>query len=177
MGMRNWSLVFAVALLTTHGAGAQEPLPRGFQEFTLGQSLEEVKDLLGRSPSFRYRGEPDVTFLLRPNTHLIEVEGGFFIRRGLFQFREDRLIVITLELDPSRIDYFSVFTTLSEKYGPPDRLDPAGAFWQDEDVVVSVEKPLSVKYQDRRALEEIRRAVGVRQTIQALTREQFLRQF
>jgi len=140
-------------------------------------SLDEVKEKLKQSPSFRYRGDPDVTFLLRPNTNLIEVEGNYFIRRGFFQFRENRLIILTLELYPERIDYFSVYTTLSKKYGEPTRLDPAGAFWIGEGVVMSVEKPLSVKYQDRRTLEELRQAARTTQTIQELTRERFLDQF
>jgi len=42
---------------------------------------------------------------------------------------------------------------------------------------MSVEKPLSVKYQDRRTLEELRQAARTTQTIQELTRERFLDQF
>lgn len=170
---------FLVPLLVVavSSAAQENPLPLGFVDYRLGMSLEEVKRLLQQDGNFRYRGDPDVTFLLRPNTHLIDAEGAFFIRRGFFQFREDRLIILTLELNPQRIDYFSVFTALRRKYGEPTRLDPQGAFWEGEEVVLSLERPLSVKYQDRRTMEQLRQAARTTQTIQALTRERFLEQF
>ncbi len=170
--MRCFLMVIALS-----AAAQPQQLPLGFQEYRLGMSLQEVKETLRRDSNFRYRGDPDVTFLLRPNTNLIDVEGGFFIRRGYFQFREERLIILTLELQPQRLDYFSLFTTLSKKYGEPTRLDPSGAFWENEEVLLSLEKPLTVKYQDRRTMEELRQAARTEQTLQALTRERFLDQF
>lgn len=168
-------------LLVTLRLVAQETqrqdLPRGWKEIVVGMSLEEAKKILEGNPDFRYRGDPDVSMLLQPNTNLIETEGSYFIRRAALQFREGKLYSLALDLNTDRIDYFSVFTALSSKYGDPDRLDPTGAFWQNEAILLSLEKPLTVKYQDRQVLEQLRQASGVKGTIQELTREQFLRQF
>lgn len=174
---RSMRLRFVLLLVACLAHAQNQALPRGFQEYRLGMSLQEVKEALRRDANFRYRGDPDVTFLLRPNTNLIDVEGGFFIRRGFFQFREERLVILTLELHPQRLDYFSLFTTLSKKYGEPTRLDPSGAFWENEEVLLSLEKPLTVKYQDRQMMEELRQAARTEQTLQALTRERFMDQF
>ncbi len=168
-------LVF-LHLLVPQGTG-REPLPRGWKDLLLGISLEDAKNNLKANADFRYRGDPDVTFLLQPNTNLIETEGSYFFSRAALQFAGEKLFILTLDLRQDRIDYFSLFSAFSKKYGDPNRLDPKGAFWENGDTMFSLEKPLTVKYTDLKKLEELRSAARVQGTIQELTREQFLEQF
>ena len=122
--------------------------PNGFQAITLGMSLEAVKAALQEEPLFDFVGDPDVSLLPTGERQLIETDGTAFIERGYFQFADDALFLLTLRLDPARVDYFSMLTTLSVKYGDPGALSPRDAVWQFGDVRMSLERPVVVKYQN-----------------------------
>ena len=64
------------------------------------------------------------------------------------QFSEDKLYIMTVVLDSDKIDYYSMYQSLSKKYGEPDSLSPRKALWNSDTVRLSLEKPLSVKYID-----------------------------
>jgi hypothetical protein len=46
------------------------------------------------------------------------------------------------------VDHYSVFTSLVEKYGQPDSLNPQQAVWETETTRLALERPLTVKYID-----------------------------
>ncbi len=152
-------------------------LPRGFRGIELGMELEAVKSLLARDPLFDYRGDADVSFLPVARQTLIECPGNAFVRRAYLQFEENRLFIIILDLDPRRLDYFSVFSTLSARYGDPGRISPAGAVWLSDQVRLSLERPLTVKYIDRPVFERLRDQGQARQKLKDTSRRQFLDQF
>ena len=63
--------------------------------------------------------------LERENLSLMEVEGFGFFASAQFQFsQDDRLYAMLLVMDPENIDYYSVYSTLTEKYGNPADLSP-----------------------------------------------------
>ena len=143
--------IVASALLVAGLASAQEAgsaTPTGFRAITLGMSLDAVKAALEEEPLFSFSGDPEVTLLPTGEQRLIETDGTAFIDRGYFQFADDRLFLLTLRLDPERVDYFSMLTTLSGKYGDPGELSPRDAVWQFGDVRLALERPVVVKYQD-----------------------------
>ena len=152
-------------------------LPRGFGNLVLGLELEELKQRLLTDPSFQYRGDPEVSLVPREEQHLVETRGGPFVEHAVFQFHEDRLFTITLNLNRGRLDYFTMYTTLRERYGEPDRLDPQQMIWEDDAVRISLECPLTVRYLDLLVFEERRREAGVRDTIRRQLRDEFLELF
>lgn len=156
---------------------AQEALPRGFESLTLGLDRAELDRQLQAHPSFLYRGGPDATLLERPNEALIEAEGAYYVRRGWFQLASDRVFLITLDLDTRRLDYFTLFNTFSAKYGPPVSLNPDLARWQDGSTLLTLERPLRVKYIDRLTWEARLAERSQRGTNEALARELFLEKF
>jgi hypothetical protein len=160
----------------TFGQTSAEP-PRGFRSIELGMELEEVKRLLIDDPLFDYRGDPDISFLPLPPQTLIETSGSSFIRRAYFQFDEDLLYIITLAMDPERLDYYTLYSTLSEKYGQPESLDPTGAVWRFGGVRLSLERPLSVKYIDSTVFEALQEAGQVQEDLWEISKENFLQQF
>jgi hypothetical protein len=174
-------LLLILAVLPAASLPGQTPVepPRGFRSIELGMGLEEVKGLLIDDPLFDYRGDPDISFLPLPPQTLIETSGSSFIRRAYFQFEEDLLYIITLAMDPERLDYYTLYSTLSEKYGQPESLDPTGAVWRFEDagVRLSLERPLSVKYIDSTVFEALQEAGQVREDLWEISRENFLQQF
>ena len=140
----------------------------------LGMDIESVKAELDANPYFDFRGDPDVSMLLTPNRQLIECSGFSFVSKGYFQFYEDKLIIITLELDRQRLDFYTMHTSFTAKYGRASRIDPDGAYWENESVMLNIEKPLSVKYMDKKTLESI--AAGRQETERrgSRSKEEFL---
>ncbi|OQX29174.1 MAG: hypothetical protein B0D92_05110 [Spirochaeta sp. LUC14_002_19_P3] len=127
-------------------------------------SADMVKEKLSKDGWFNYRGEEDVSLLERPRASLIEAEGSLFFSRGLFQFENNILVAIILELDPNTIDWYTVFTSMQNKYGVPNEATPGRMWWEDGNTRLAMERPFTVKYLDMEVFdamlaEEMDRAV------------------
>jgi hypothetical protein len=156
---------------------SETPAPPGFAGIEMGMALDVVKELLKRDPQFRFRGDPDVSMLARPNESLIETEGLSFIERAYFQFYEGKLYTIILALNPERVDHYTMYTVLVDRYGEPSSLDPTEAVWEFDSIRMVLERPLSVKYIDNLVFNEILRQNARAESLNALSRERFLEQF
>ncbi|AHC15292.1 hypothetical protein [Salinispira pacifica] len=153
------------------------PLPGGFTDLMLGTELEELKRRLEANRQFDYRGDPDVSFSPSSEQALIRTDGRGFMESGVFQFHEDRLFSITLNIDTEQMDYFTMFRDLQNKYGEPDYLDPQLSYWEGSGVRMVLEKPLSVKYIDMQVFDQIREDGAARESLGELSRELFLDNF
>lgn len=154
----------------------ERPLQRGFSSVTLGMGLDAVKQMLQQDDFFRYRGDPDVSLIPSTNTPLIDAAGRAYIRRGLFQFRENQLYLISLVLDGGRIDYFSVYESLVRQYGEPDSLSPQLTVWTDDQTRISLERPLTVKYTDVTTFDAIVEEGQMLEALEDISRDLFLEQ-
>jgi hypothetical protein len=163
----------AVPAQLTPGAS----LPTAFRGLSLGMGLDQAKAALKADPLFRYRGDPDVSFLPQTSQYLIECEGASFLRRAYFQFADGRLFIIILVLDDRKLDHYSLFSTLTAKYGQPSSLSPQETVWQGDAVRFSLERPLTVKYVDARTFASILSQGGAQKDLEQLSREKFLEQF
>jgi hypothetical protein len=168
--------VSAVAAASTVPGVSQAP-PSQFRGITLGMGMEEVKAALKADPLFRYRGDPDVSFLPQSAQYLIECEGASWIKRAYFQFADSRLFVMILVLDTVKLDHYSLFTALSAKYGPPSSLSPTESVWDSDPVRFSLERPLTVKYVDNKTFKALLSTSGVPASVDQLSRDGFLGQF
>ena len=152
-------------------------LPRGFGDIRFGMSRQEVGTLLMEDPNFNYRGDPDVQFLPRREDVVIDTDGFDFVSRGYFQFHEGSLYSIIVNLDTRQVDYFSMFSRLRGQYGQPSSLSPAGAIWEEGDVRLALERPLSVKYLHLTTFEAITGERQQRESNRAQALRNFLEQF
>ncbi len=152
-------------------------LPSGYGGIKLGMGLETVKDLLGADPNFNYRGEPDVTMMPQDKQELIDCEGVLFVDRAFFQFEDEKLYLIIMVMDQEYIDHYSIYTAFLKKYGEPDFLNPSKANWENEDIIISLERPLSIKYMDRKVFEGLQADSEARGTMEAVMREDFINSF
>jgi hypothetical protein len=180
MKRKTWWVLAAAAwaaLASTIPLGAQAAGPRGFRGLELGMSLEQVKTRLAADALFGYRGDPDVSLLPSPQQTLIECSGVSWVRHAFFQFYEGGLLSIILVLDERRLDYYTLFQTLSRKYGSPARLDPAEAVWEFPGVRLSLERPLSVKYLDSGRFEELRKQGQAGEALSEVSKRAFLEEF
>lgn len=124
------------------------PLPRGYTTVQLGMTVEETKSALLKNGDFGYRGDRDVSLLPGENRTLIETRGFNILKECWFQFQDEALFTITINVNPEVMDYYSIFSTLCEKYGNPQELNPSTCTWRNDEVIMTLEKPLTIKYMD-----------------------------
>lgn len=154
-------------------------LPRGYHSISLGMSLDETKDALLKDSDFGYHGDRDVSLVPGTNKTLIETDatngyGSVFLDRCWFQFFNDELFIITININTEKMDYYTVFTTLVEKYGEPTSLNPSSATWKNDSTTLSLEKPLSLKYMDNETFEETQNYSNIQKSPTEVTRQMFL---
>ena len=175
--------LFAFAAGQTASASGQgsghESLPMGYGNIKLGMSVDEVKSELLKNHAFGYRGDRDVSFSPKDNQVLIETDGRYapfsYFGRCWFQFADGKLYIITINLNEEKVDHYSVFTSLNEKYGAPDQLTPKKSQWKNDNVMMSLERPLSLKYIDAKAFTERMDKANVEKTYGEQNREEFLK--
>ena len=156
-----------------------EDVPNGWGDVKLGMSLDDAKSALKSNSNFGYHGDRDVSLLPGENRILIETDasrglGSNYLERCWFQFYEEKLYIIIINVNKAKMDYYSIFTTLCEKYGEPESLNPEKAVWKSDDVTMSLEKPLTLKYVDNKTFEELQNKSTVKPSATELTREMFL---
>ena len=153
-------------------------LPFGYGSIKLGMSVDEVKSELKKNSDFGYRGDRDVTLSPKTKQVLIETDASrnpySFFTRCWFQFVDEKLFSITLNLNSKKIDHFSIFSTLSEKYGNPTTISPQRSSWEDSSVIMALEKPLTLKYIDAKAFKNIQDGSSVQKTVEEKAAEDFL---
>lgn len=170
--------VFFAVSLAAWGLFAKD-IPDGYGKIKLGMTLDEAKEALKKNSEFGYHGERDVSLLPGENRVLIETDaekgyGGNFLTRCWFQFYEEKLYTIIINVNKDKMDYYTMFTNLCEKYGDPVMLNPQKAVWKDDSFTMSLEKPLSLKYVDNKTFEELQNRSGVPEGVTQMTREMFL---
>ncbi|MBQ0167539.1 MAG: hypothetical protein KBT02_10580 [Treponema sp.] len=138
----------AIFLCSALCAFSQTSLPSGYRGITLGMTLDQVKSALLRDAEFGYRGDRDVSMLPDGDRNLIETKGNGYLADCWFQFTEGKLYTITININTARMDYYSVFSTLCDKYGNPGELTPERCSWNGSSVIMTLEKPLCIKYMD-----------------------------
>jgi hypothetical protein len=161
-------------------AGEQEEektLPTQFREIVLGMSLDDLKAALEKDSMFNFRGDRDVSFLPAREESLVETSGSSFVRRAFFQLRDGALFIMAFTLNTGMMDHYSVFTDLVGKYGPPSYLDPKEAVWETEETRVSIERPLTVKYIDKKVFDDIISESTLIESRRVQQRQEFLNEF
>jgi hypothetical protein len=154
-----------------------EELPLGYKNIQLGQSFEEVRSILEKDSSFGFRGDRDVSLLPTEERVLIETSGSSFFDRCWFQFYENKLYTLILNINVERMDYFSMFKTFTLKYGEPTSLNPTKSEWKNNSVILSLEKPLTVKYLDVKVFDELQKSSEAATSAEEYLRKKFLESF
>ena len=152
-------------------------LPSKFREIALGMSLDDLKAALTEDSLFNFRGDRDVSFLPAREESLVETSGSSFVRRAFFQLRDGALFIMAYSLNTNMMDHYSVFTDLVGKYGPPTYLDPKEAVWETEELRVSIERPLTVKYIDKKVFNDIINESALVESKRVQLRQEFLNEF
>ncbi len=157
-------------------------LPDGYGNVHLGMSLKEAKEQLLRNSDFGYSGDRDVSLLPGDAKILIETNasggrGSPFLTNCWFQFYNEQLYIITININTAKVDYYTMFTTLCNKYGDPVSLDPQKAVWKNSQITMQLEKPLSVKYIDNETFDMLKNAATVEKSYEERNTQSFLDEF
>ncbi|GHV55365.1 hypothetical protein AGMMS49579_18040 [Spirochaetia bacterium] len=152
----------------------EDTLPRNFRGINLGMVLEELKTVLMEDALFNFRGDRDVSFLPAREESLVETTGLSFVKRAFFQLREGELFIMAFTLNTDLVDHYSIFTSLVEKYGQPNSLNPRQAVWETETTRLALERPLTVKYIDMTVFNEIIDEAATVESAEIRSRQEFL---
>ena len=185
MGKRIIFIAAVFLLLLRTGGYAQEAqtaqdksdLPRQFRQFTLGMNLDDLKNSLLKDDIINFRGDRDVSFLPAREQSLVETTGSSFIKRAFFQLRDSSVFIMAFTLNTAIVDHYSIFTQFLEKYGEPSYLDPRISVWETEETRVAIERPLTVKYIDKKVFDDIVNESGLVESGQVRMRQDFLNEF
>ncbi len=179
--MKRAKIFLLAAILTLFPAlvFAQQSLPSGYASIRLGMSVDEVKEALKKDSQFGYRGDRDVSLLPGENRILIETDSSrnaphSFLDRCYFQFYNEKLYIIIINVKTTRMDHYSIFSKLSAKYGNPSTLNPEKSEWSDNSVVMTLERPLTLKYMDKAVFESLQNESKVNKSVEETSRERFL---
>ena len=157
-------------------------LPDGYGDVHLGMSLKEAKEQLLKNSDFGYSGDRDVSLLPGDARILIETNatggrGSPFLTQCWFQFYNEQLYIITININSQKTDYYSLFTTLCDKYGEPQELDPQKAVWKNNEITMQLERPLAVKYIDNETFDMLKTASTVEKSFEEKNAQDFLEEF
>ena len=145
-------------------SAATKPISGGYDNIKLGMAYQACYDALVSNLSLDYRGTPDVSFSPGRDEKIIEARGLHFIQRGIFQFRQEKLFTIILELNPLTLDYYTLYTTFVERYGEAKFLSPEISTWEDGTVRLMLEKPLTLKYLDIAVIDALTKEAGIEES-------------
>lgn len=173
--------IFSSALICTlcFAQSQSKDLPKGYGGITLGMSVDSTKSALIKNGDFGYNGDRDVSLLPGENRVLIETDAReiarwSFLEQCWFQFYEDKLYTIILNLNKKKVDYYSVFSSLCKKYGDPVEFSPERAVWKNDSVQMSLERPLVLKYIDLKTFDSLVNESMVEKTAGEKLRDEFL---
>ena len=154
-----------------------DPISGNFRAYKLGMPLDDLKSALLEDRIFRFRGDRDVSFLPIREETLVETTGTSFIRRAHFQLTDEAVYIMSFSMDTRLIDHYSVFTTFVRRYGEPIILNPSEAVWENDEVRVSIERPLTVKYIDTVVFDRLNEESRAIESMESIRREEFLADF
>ena len=72
------------------------------------------------------------------------------------------------------MDHYSIFSKLCEKYGNPASLNPEKSEWSDSSVIMSLERPLTLKYMDKAVFDSLQNESKVNKSVEENSRDRFL---
>jgi hypothetical protein len=154
-------------------AGPKAP-SRSFRGLDLGMDRDSAITALKKDSVFSYDGPEDISLLPSPNQSLIEVSGLSFVRRAYFQFYEGKLWTMIVELNPDKVDHYSIYTSLVAKYGEPSLLNPQESRWEDQQTRMALERPLTLRYMDMQVYAKVKEGASAKTSAQELDRQGFL---
>jgi hypothetical protein len=168
------ALLIFIFLTPLIAQDSKQPLPDGYRDIHLGMTLDDTKKSLINDSLFGYRGDRDVSLLPSENKSLIETIGSKWLNHSWFQFYKEKLYTITINFNSNELDYNSLFTTLSKKYGDPVSLSPEKTIWENDSIQLVLEQPCSIKYIDLKVFNSLLEQSTIEKSALEIVRQNLL---
>jgi hypothetical protein len=157
-----------------------EDLPSGYKKYLFGMSMDEVKETIKDDSLLKNVREEVLSVGIEPDKEILTVYGdrrnGGYVEKAYFQFNEDKLFYIYLELSQKKVGYYSLLKSMTDKYGNATNLEPKKASWENDSVRIQIEKPCVLKYVDVKTWDSLSsmEADMEARKIEKIEREKFL---
>lgn len=146
----------------------------GFDNLFIGMDYQSALEALDSSDNFIYNSQMPMWINDNP---VIAANGKGFVDKGYFQFYNGILYSITIELNKNRIDFFTMFMQLQAKYGKYKSFSPTIVRWEDENALLSLERPLTLRYLEKATHSQLLESSKTKKSQAQKKREDFLEQF
>lgn len=159
--MHKFYFISIICCLTLHlhaldtTSDSFEPLQNGYKSYILGMGQDEIEEELSNSSEFNIIREEILSVRMEPDTDIISTEGYGFVTRAYFHFNNEKLFQIYLIIDEQKVGYYPILKTYINKYGNPSSFSPDRAVWENNEVMVILEKPCTLKYVDKKVWDSL----------------------
>ena len=157
-----------------------EELPNGYKKYSFGMSMDEVKDAIKEDSLLKNVREEVLSVRIQPDKQILTVYGdrrnGGYVEKAYFQFNEDKLFYIYLQLSEKKVGYYSLLKSMTDKYGNATNLEPKKASWENDSVRIQIEKPCILKYTDIKTWDSLSSTEAEMEArkVEKIEREKFL---
>jgi hypothetical protein len=79
-------------------------------------------------------------------------------------------------MNKEKIDHYSIFKTLTEKYGEPQSVTPQKSVWKNDEITMTLEKPLTLKYINNKIQDQLQQYSTIQKSAEEMTQQMFLDQ-
>ncbi len=113
-----------------------------------GDNLSIVEKKVSDLDFLVQRQKNSVSLLPPSRDSIFSTYGNYFIREALFQFDDNALKVINVSFDERIFSFYELYRSLQQKYLRPTDINPQKVVWDLTTIRITLEKPLSIRYQD-----------------------------
>ncbi|MBL8991688.1 MAG: hypothetical protein JNM63_00010 [Spirochaetia bacterium] len=121
----------------------------GWNNFLLGSGFSQVTNFLYTTHTWL---EPTVDLrtdvVSEVNTNTIRIKPNQHFQSIQFQFRQDKLYLIRLDLSPKLYSFLSLNKSLRAKYGEPNEIRSDRLVWRDGKRELILERNTTLRYLD-----------------------------
>jgi hypothetical protein len=118
----------------------------GFMGINIGMTRDDVLGYADGREIIEVPKNRDVEFFPVEEREILTLSINPEVPHIYLQFYNEKLYAITVIFNEKYIDYMTLSSRLTEKYGPYNELTPQWRKWDIGEVEVKVEKPAVVKY-------------------------------
>lgn len=129
----------------------------GYRNINLGMSkLDVIKaindDLLMTLPkTYSYNNDSDIQGENIDN--FLNLAENKFFKSGYFLFKDDSLYSIIIRFQPRQLDFVEILNFLNEKYGEGNFIDASSVSWENQNILLTVDRSSTVKYFNKNAID------------------------
>lgn len=118
----------------------------GFMSINIGMLRQQALEAAEKNEMIEVPKNRDVEFFPVEDRKILTLSIKPEVPYIYLQFYNDKLYAITVIFDERYIDFYTLSSSLQDKYGKHSELNPVWREWKVDEIIIKVEKPAVVKY-------------------------------